>query len=108
MIFKLKINHFNKYIASKCTLINNDSSLPSSFEFYSQSRLSSLNITEDNILKIVKALNINKAHGQDQISVRLIKICDEALVKPCLYYVKIVLTQGSSQIYGKIKYCLSL
>ena len=39
-------------------------------------------IIEDNILKIVRALNINKAHGHDEISVRMIKICDEALVKP--------------------------
>ena len=61
--------------------LNNDSSLPCSFEFYSQSRLSSLNI-EDNILKIVRALNKNKAHGHDEISVRMIKICDEALLKP--------------------------
>ena len=79
--FKLKANHFNKYFASKCTPMNNDSSLSSSFEFYSQSRLSSLNIIEDNILKIVRALNINKAHGHDEISVRMIKICDEALFK---------------------------
>ena len=79
--FKLKANYFNKYFASKCTPMNNDSSLSSSFEFYSQSRLSSLNIIEDNILKIVRALNINKAHGHDEISVRMIKICDEALVK---------------------------
>ena len=61
--------------------LNNDSSLPCFFEFYSQSRLSSLNIIEDDILKIVRALNSNKAHGHDEISVRMIKICDEALVK---------------------------
>ena len=59
--FKLKANHFNNYFASKCTPINNDSFLPSSFEFYFQSRLSSLNIIEDNILKIVRVLNINKS-----------------------------------------------
>ena len=68
--FKLKASHFNKYFTSKCTLINNDSSLPSSFKFYSQSRLSSLNIIEDNILKLVRALNINKAYGHDEISVK--------------------------------------
>ena len=62
--------------------MKNDSSFPSSFEFYSQSRLSSLNIFEDNILKIVRALNVNKAHGHNEISVIMIKICDEALVKP--------------------------
>ena len=27
-------------------------------------------------------LNINKTHGHDEISIRMIKICDEALVKP--------------------------
>ena len=76
--FKLKANHINWYFASKCTLINNDSSFLSSFEFYCQSRPSSL---KDNILKVVRALNINKAHGHDEISVRMIKICDEALFK---------------------------
>ena len=80
--FKLKVNHFNKSFASKCAPMNNDSSLSSSFEFYSQTRLSSLNIIEDNILKIMRALNINKAYGHDEISVRMIKICDDALVKP--------------------------
>ena len=80
--FKLKANHFNKFFASKCTPTKNDSSLPSSFEFYFQTRLSSLNIIEVNILKIVRALNINKAHGHDEISVRMIKICDEVLAKP--------------------------
>ena len=82
--FKLKVNHFNKYFASKCTPINNDSSLPSSFEFYSQSRLSSLNIIEDNILHIVRALDINKAHSHDEISVRMIKIVMKQLLNLCL------------------------
>ena len=80
--FKLKANHFNKFFASKCTPMKNDSSLPSSFELYSQSKFSSLNIVEDNILKIGRAPNINKAHGHNEISVSMIKICDEALVKP--------------------------
>ena len=79
--FKLKANHFNKYFVSKSTPINN-SSLPSLFVFYSKSRFSSLNIIEDNILKIVRALNTNKAHGHHEMSVRIIKICDEAIAKP--------------------------
>ena len=57
-----------KFFASKCIPVNNDGPLPSSFDFYSQSRLSSLNIIEDNILKIMRALSINKAHhGHDEI-----------------------------------------
>ena len=30
----------------------------------------------------MRVLNINKTHGHDEISIRMIKICDEALVKP--------------------------
>ena len=33
-------------------------------------------------MKTARALNINKAHGHDEISIRIIKICDEVLVKP--------------------------
>ena len=33
-------------------------------------------------MKIVKALNINKAHGHNEISVKIIKVCAEALIKP--------------------------
>ena len=44
---KLKTNHLNKFFASKCRPTKYDSSLPSSFESYSQSRLSSL------LLKII-------------------------------------------------------
>ena len=107
--FKLKVNHFNKYFASKCTPINHDSSLPSSFEFFSQCRLSSLNIYEDNILKIVRALNINKAHGHDEISVRMVKICDEALVKPLSLIYKNCINKGIfPDIWKKIKYYPSL
>ena len=40
-----------------------------------------MNIIEDNILKIMRALNINEVHGHDEISVRMIKICNKALVK---------------------------
>ena len=42
---------------------------------------------------IFNALNINKAHGHDEISVRMIKDCNEAFVKPlALTYTKFVLT----------------
>ena len=100
--FKLKANYFNKFVASKCTPMNNDSSyLPSSFEFYSRFRLSFLNIIEYNILKIVRALNINKAHGHDEISVRMIKICDEELVKTLSLIYKNRIDTGIFLIYEK-------
>ena len=32
--------------------------------------------------KIIRFLNVNKAHGHDGILVRVIKMCDESLVQP--------------------------
>ena len=52
--------------------------------FLTQSRLNSINFNEDEILKIIRALNIHKAHGHDGISIRIIKICDKSLLKPLI------------------------
>ena len=52
--------------------------MASFFEFY-QPRYSSLNIIEGHTLKVVRALNINKYYAHDEISVRMIKVFDEAL-----------------------------
>ena len=48
--------------------------------FLKQSRLNSINFNEEEILKIIRALNIRKAHGHDDLSIRMIKICDKSLL----------------------------
>ena len=50
--------------------------------FLTQVRLKSLYLKEVKILKIIRALNINKAHGYDDISIRMIKMCDKSLLRP--------------------------
>ena len=54
------------------TSIKNDGSLPSALEFYFQSRISSVNVTGDDVVKIVRALDISKPHDYDEISVTMI------------------------------------
>ena len=49
----------------------NDRVLPVNQMFQTQSRLSSLDFNEDKILKIIRALNIYKAHGYDDITIRI-------------------------------------
>ena len=71
---KTKANIFNKFFAEQCTPLKNDSKLPSNQIFLTQSRLSSLDFNEDKILKIIRALNIHKAHGHHDISIRMIKM----------------------------------
>ena len=49
-----------------------------------QSRLTSLYFNEEEVLKIIRALNIHKGHGHDDIFIRMIKICDKSLLKPLI------------------------
>ena len=74
--FKEKANHCNTFFASQCTPVSNDSALPSTSNSVS-------NVSEDqDILKITRSLNYNKVHGYDDISIRLLKICDSSIAKP--------------------------
>ena len=79
-----KANIFNKFFAEQCTPLKNDSLLPLNQIFLTQSRLNSLDFNEDEIINIIRALNVNKAHGCDDISIRMIKICDKSLLKPLI------------------------
>ena len=62
-------------------MYSNNSSLPKLVVLNSESSLSAITFSNVDILKIIRSLNINKAHGYDNISIRMIKICDKAIVK---------------------------
>ena len=64
------------------TLISNSSILPSRRFFKTNKRLFALIIKKDDILKIIRKLNVNKAHGHGDISVRMLKICDSVITGP--------------------------
>ena len=69
-----KPNIFDEFFTEQCTL-KNSSVLPVNQMFLAQSRLNSIDFNKDKVLKIITALNIHKAHGHDDISIRMIKIC---------------------------------
>ena len=79
---------FNNFFAEQCTLLKNDSKLPSNQIYLTQSKLISLDFNEDEVLKIIRSSNIHKAHGYDDISIRMIKICDESLLKQLIILFK--------------------
>ena len=87
-----KANIFNKFFAEQCTPQRNGSLLPVNQMFLTQARQKSLDFKEVEILKIIKALNINQAHGYDDIFIRMIKNCNKSLLKPL-----ILLFKNSSQ-----------
>ena len=63
--------------ASQCTPISNNSVLPSRKSFKINKKLYKLN--EDDMLKVIRNLNVNKARGHDDISVTILKTCDSVL-----------------------------
>ena len=77
--FVKKNNIFNNFFASICTTIDNRNCLPS-FSYKTGSGIKSFHVTEDNILAIIKTLDPNKAHGCDNISIKMIKICSQSLI----------------------------
>ena len=77
--FCKKANIFNNFFTSICTPIDNTSCLPS-FSYRAGSRIKSFHVTENDILAIIKTLDPNKAHGCDNISIRMIKVCSQLLV----------------------------
>ena len=50
-----------------------------SFTYKTGSSIKSFHVTENDILAIIKALDPNKTHGCDNISIKMIKICSQSL-----------------------------
>ena len=50
--------------------------------YKNDARLPLISFEDEHILKIIRSFNINKDHVHDDISIRMINICDSALVKP--------------------------
>ena len=79
--FKEKVNLFNEFFCKQCTPVANDSTLPTLLETPNET-LSSIEIIASDIGKIIKALKVNKAHGHDEISIRMLKLCESAITEP--------------------------
>ena len=74
--------YFNKYFSNQCSVIDNSSKLPTDQAPYTTSLLSSIDIKESDILNILKPLDANKAHGHENISIRILKLFQKSILKP--------------------------
>ena len=79
--FSLKAQIFNDYFILQCTTLDTGSEIPNDLPV-TASQLREFVISDEKILRIIRNLNPNKAHGWDEISVRMIKMCDSSLIKP--------------------------
>ena len=72
---------FNNFFAKQCTLVENPRKLPTDSSKGTNNLLSTISFTKDDIANIIKNLNPNKAHAFDMISIRLLKICADSILK---------------------------
>ena len=79
-----KANIFNKFFAYQCAPLKNGSVLPKNQIFLTQSRICTLAFNEEELMKIIRNLKVHKAHGHDDISIRMVKICDKSILKPLI------------------------
>ena len=79
--FLVKANLFNDYFSQQCTTVDNGSSIPPNITFATEQKLSTFEFCIDDIIKIIKSLNRNKAHGHNEISIRMIKLCASSFAK---------------------------
>ena len=70
-IKKKTANRFNEFFSRQCTPLDNDSECKSQLILYTDKRLSSVVFDDQDMIKFIRALNINKVHA-----ISMIKICD--------------------------------
>ena len=70
------------FFAEQCSILQSSKKLPTNLAPRTDQSLTSINFTQDDILKIVQNLSPNKAHGPGKISIHMIKICGNSLSKP--------------------------
>ena len=73
---------YHKLFSSQCNPLPNDSKLAENQTYNTETKLLSFGIEDEDIYKIIETLDINKAHGHDEIFIRMLKLCDKSIVKP--------------------------
>ena len=80
--FEEKAQVFNDYFILQCSSIETGSEIPDDDVISDVMLLSNIIIYDEKLLKVIRALNVNKAQGWDAISVGMIQICDSYLLLP--------------------------
>ena len=73
-------------------LLKNISTLPNTCSKHTNNILDTIIFSKEDIYKIIKNLDPNKAHGHDMISIRMIKLCGISICKPLNNFSNVVST----------------
>ena len=64
------------------TPLSKNSKIPENQPYKTNTKLSLIKFMNRKIINIIRSLNEDKAHGHDNISIRIIKIFDTVIVEP--------------------------
>ena len=92
--FKETAQLFNIFFSKQCSLIPNNSSLPADVNYITDKRLSAVTFLVREIGKIIQNLDSNKAHGHNNLSIRMLKICADSICVPLEMIFKQALLTG--------------
>ncbi len=90
---KEKAEAFNEYFAKQCTPFDTPSTLPQ-VRYHTADRLSQFVITVADVADLLKVLKAGKAHGHDDISVRMIQLCGNEICQPLVIVFRSILDTG--------------
>ena len=79
--FSKKADLFNFFFGKQCSIIENNSVLPSPTIPVTDQYLANIEFTKDDIKRIICKLDPNKAHGHDMISIHLLKVPGDAIIE---------------------------
>ena len=99
--FQNKANLFNEFFVQQCSILQNGSVLPH-IDYKTNVRKFSVSINEAKIISIIRKLSPNKAHGCDNISIRMLKSCDTVIARPLkIIYEKCIETDRFPLLWKK-------
>ena len=80
--FKEKAELFNHIFVNKCSLLSNNSVLPTDLSQRTNKCLDSMHFSSSDIAKITSHLDPNKVHVHGMLNTRMIKLCGNSICKP--------------------------
>ena len=99
--FQEKCEIFNSFFADQCSSISSGSVLPSELPLHTDSTLSFCHFAKEDILRIINNLDPYKAHGHDEISIYMLKICGDSICRPLNIIFKTCLHTGKFPLEWK-------
>ena len=99
--FQIKSEIFNSHFGKQCPLLKNESQIPLQLLPHTNTWLSTVRFSENDILKVIRKLDLTKAYGYNKISIHMRKLSDKAIRKPLHMIFTLCLETGVFPIHWK-------